>query len=165
MFFLTIIQYHVLEHVASMYAAALAQTDRSLHHHHGYSRCHTDMDIHPSTEKMMHQGLSGFIQKLKELFNIIFWFPELKFLNAFSNHYIQWCRCHVVIITCRKLHCQEKPWPPKNSSFKMLIFPYTLLYIVHVSTNPLLLTMTLWEVTITDNCCHWKNRKKLGSYD
>ena len=90
-----------------------------------------------------------------------FWFPELKFLT-FSNHYIQWCRCHVVIITCRKLHCQEKPWPPKNSSFKMLIFPYTLLYIVHVSTNPLLLTMTLWEVTITDNCCHWKNRKKIG---
>ena len=71
--FLTIIQYRVLEHVASMYAAALAQTDRSLHHHHGYSRCHTDMDIHPSTEKMMHQGLSGFIQKLKELFNIIVW--------------------------------------------------------------------------------------------
>ena len=69
--FLTIIQYRVLEHVASMYAAALAQTDRSLHHHHGYSRCHTDMDIHPSTEKMMHQGLSGFIQKLKELFNIM----------------------------------------------------------------------------------------------
>ena len=70
-------------------------------------------------------------------------------------HYLQKTALPRIALAAKKLKFQ-------NADLSI----YTLLYIVHVSTNPLLLTMTLWEVTITDNCCHWKKtRKKMGSYD
>ena len=104
--------------------------------------------------KCLHFG-SGFCIRIFFLLD----FLKSDSTTLIDNHYIQWCRCHVVIITCRKLHCQEWPWPSKSSSFQMLIFPCTL-YIVHVSNNPLLLTMTLFVHTITNNCFHGEKTKK-----
>ena len=72
---------------------------------------------------------------------------------------------------CGYHYLQKTALPKMLFAAKKLKFPNADLsmYIVHVSTNPLFLTMTLSVHTITDNCFHWKNREKkssnFGSYD